>query len=109
MLCGLSFKLPGFAFSDHCHFAGVPVEEGFVAARTTVNRQQPSSLMGKRPAWPAPIEIPEEPAAVEPPPVIAAEVFSLLLYMFSGFSGFFRLFVFFACSHYYLPVFAAVG
>ena len=24
MFCGLLFKLPGFAFSDHCHFAAVP-------------------------------------------------------------------------------------
>ena len=69
------------------------MEEGFVAVCTTVNRHQHSSLMTKLPASPAPVEIPEEPAAVEPPPVVAAEVFSLLLHMFSGFFRFTTCFI----------------
>ena len=45
------FNLPGFVFSDHCHCAGVPVKEGFVAICITVNWHQSSSLVAKLPAW----------------------------------------------------------
>ena len=38
MLC----EFPGLAFSEYCHFAGVPVEERFVAVCTTV--KLPASL-----------------------------------------------------------------
>ena len=60
------------------------MKAGFAAVCITVHWHQHSSLMAKLPRSPTPIEIPEAQAANEPPPVVAADVFCLLLYMFSS-------------------------